>query len=477
MSTCTTPLPIERLRPHQKQPYEHLLSLLRSGEKCVIDASDPGVGKTYVGAAVASTLGLPTLVVGPSIARHAWERAARHFRDQFDFVSYDLARTGRTPYGRWGVHVPASKYLKCQACQLKFTAKDIPHCHAHRDGVHCVETKTKAGIYRNFEWHEAVRFLIFDEAHRLSNDSAQSELLAAATKQRIPTLCLTATPAFNPLQLDTLGHALGLHKGGSDFYRWSRQYGCRKHPAFHGWVWLVGKDRQRSIMEVIGREIFPKKGVRVRCEDIPGFPEIDIRPRLIPVPDPEALDAALAETADAVGDALKVTQLMRCRQQIELLKIPSTVEIANDLLATGHSVAIFVNFTETLRLLQKKLDVAGVVDGSTVGDARQEIIDRFQRNEDRIILCNGRAGGICIDLHDLAGDFPREGLVMPGYSAIELSQIFGRLRRLGGKSVARYQILLGEDTLEEKELWPALEAKRENLQALLTDADLIIKRR
>src|SRR5690349_4187138 len=99
-------LQLDKLRPHQHGPAKRLLDILTNYPSAV-DFSDTGTGKTYVAAAVANALKLPTLVVVPKVAITAWERAAAHFDDSFSVINYEMLRTGRTPYGKWDNNPPA----------------------------------------------------------------------------------------------------------------------------------------------------------------------------------------------------------------------------------------------------------------------------------------------------------------------------------------------------------------------------------
>jgi hypothetical protein len=83
---------------------------------------------------------------------------------------------------------------------------------------------------------------------------------------------------------------------------------------------------------------------------------------------------------------------------------------------------------------------------------------------------NSEAGGVCINLQDLDGNFPRVGLGMPVQSAVTFRQLVGRLPRDGGKSTAYYRFLFAAGTCEVA-MRRSLANKLDNLDAL-NDADL-----
>jgi superfamily II DNA or RNA helicase len=487
------PATAERLRPHQRQPVEELLAKFRAGARALVDLSDMGIGKTYTAAAVAHELQWPTLVVAPLISLTAWERAAAHFGDKFSLINYEKLATGRLPYGTWenqtGDAWRQEEYLFCHSCQREVAAVNPEPCYTHSLGLHCVEWRKRQAERGKFVWNPAVRLVIFDEIHRCAGlDTHASEMLIATKRQGIPMLGLSATAACSPLQLRALGYCLGLHTlvrnrdgSGLNFYEWARRYGVT-YEQRRGWKWMKGREKQIEIMASIRQSIIPRAGVRVTTDEVPGFPECDVTAELYDINDPERLDALYAEMADAVArlDARAasdlnpehpLTKIIRALERIELLKVPIAVDLADDYVAKGYSVALFVNFQSTLRELMRKLDTDCFIDGSPEGVRdRWKHIDHFQADKRRKIVVNSKAGGVCVSLHDVRGEFPRVGLAMPTYSAVIFRQLLGRLRRDGGMSKSHYRVMFAAKTAEVAQ-HRALSAKLDNLDAL-NDEDL-----
>lgn len=475
-------LGVDKLRPHQIAPVERLTAILRTVNSAV-DLSDTGTGKTFVACAVAKALSLPTLVVAPKIALTAWQRAAEHFEDSLSVVNYEALRTGRTPYGTWDYNPPVGfvreEFFVCQCCQQRVDFDNYRPCYCHPIGVHCLITKKKSWKYGKFNFHPGVRFAIFDEVHRCGEvDSLNAEMLLAINRQSKKFLGLSATAATTPMKMNGLGAVLGLHRGGSDFYSWARRHGCRKDLSGH-FRWMLGEAEQAAMMGRI-RERIMERGVRVRCDDIPGFPERDIVAECYDLDGAGQIDKlyaemaaplqALAERSELDADS-PLTQILRARQKVELLKVPVAVELAQDYLAKGYSIALFVNFKQTLDELRARLNCNCFIDGSPDGvKRRQDNIDAYQVNAERTIVVNNEAGGICVSLQDLTGEAPRVGIVFPSYSAVTMRQVFGRLHRDGGKSKCHYRVLFAAKTVETK-IQRALTAKLNNLDAL-NDGDL-----
>lgn len=477
----------DRLRDHQIEPASQLLDIL-SQHRTAADFSDTGTGKTYVAAAVAVCLRLPTLVIVPKVAVTQWHRAAEHFGDIISVINYEMLRTGRTPFGSWDNNPPpgfvSAEFYKCMSCQLKIDLDRYEPCYCHPQGIHCLEVKKKAWRYGNFHFNPAVKFAIFDESHRCGAvDSLNADMLIGARREVHRCLALSATPAVDPTKMRGLGYFLDLHTLDYDvllgdrpkFYTWASRYGVRREP-MRGLQWRVVPEKQKVIMAEIRESIIPARGVRVCVEDIPGFPERQIVSELYDLEENGEIDRLYNDMAEAMerlgqreaGDAdpnHPLTKILRARQRVELLKTPIGVELARDYLARGHQVAVFVNFTDTLREMCARLSTQCCIRGGQKESDRQKNIDDFQSGKSHIIVVNSEAGGIAVSLHGAR----RVGLVFPPEKAITLKQVFGRLHRDGGGNCL-YRLLFAANTVETR-VHKNLQNKLNNLDAL-TDADL-----
>ena len=471
---------LELLRQHQHEPAKTLLELFGRQRLNCVDLSDTGTGKTYTAAAVLQDLGEPTLAIVPRITVSQWHDTLAHFGDKISVIGYEALRTGRTPFGQWDNTPPPGfkrvEYFKCTVCQCEVDLEAFRPCPHHPRGFHCLETKKRAWRYGKFNFHPAIRRLVFDEAHRCAAiDSLNADMMLAARRQGIPTIAITATAACTPLQMKALGYLLDLHKG-VNFHAWTRQFHCGKIPGMPGWHWLAGKDKQRTDMEKINRLILPSRGVRVRVSDIPGFQRRTVTSELCDVGDEGAINRVYAEVLPLL-EKLKnraeqdvatdhpLTMLLRARQRVELLKVPLLVEKAQDLLATGNSVGIFVNFTDTLQALSRLLKCKIVIDGSTTDEDRKAFAKAFNRDEERLMLLNSDAGGVGLSLPDLVGEYSRHGLVSPPLCARTFLQLAGRFHRESSLTPCFYHVLLAAKTVEEK-IARKLTLKLNNLEAL-----------
>lgn len=486
---------------YQVNPAIQLLAALRRNG-AALDASDMGVGKTYTAGAVLRALDEPTLVVCPRVSVSAWERMGKHLGVSFDIKHYEALRGGNSPYGWWQNPMPKDRprIWKCKRCQRQWVdEKDAGHCpyplpngQPHNEENEDVTSAPPPHKYGPFHWHPGIRTVVFDEVHRCSAvDSLQARMLIASKVQRQRILMLSATVAESPMNLRAIGFALGLHNlvdrrdgsgGPIGFYQWILRNGCYKLP-MKGFQFAVGKEKRDEILKSLHAQIFPERGARIRIDDLgDSFPEVQVTAELYDTEEANRIQklyekmAAQVEKINALRepDALAITELLRDRQEIEMLMLPVFVELCRDANAEGRHVALFFNFRETVEEACRMLKTSCRVDGSQVGAAgerrRNECVDAFQRDEEENIVCSVDAGCESISLHDLRGIYPRLGLVSLGWSAKKARQLFGRLRRALGKSKAIYRCVLAANTVQER-VYHALVGKLDRLD-LINDGDL-----
>lgn len=292
-----------------------------------------------------------------------------------------------------------------------------------------------------------------------------------------PLLLLSATLAESPLDLRAVLHVSGICKW-SAFFGWLLRNGCRK--AVFGGFELIPQ-RKDETFAYLHDELFRKRGSRIRIAELGDlFPETQITAEAFDLGDPDAIqrvydemEEELSDLADAAkndGAMNPLTIQLRARQKTELLKVPGVAALAQNYVDEGNSVVIFTNFKASLDALCEKLGTDCAIYGGQSASSRQDAIDRFQRDEARIIVVNIQAGGEGISLHDINGNYPRVSLLFPTYSASDLRQALGRIRRSGGKSKSLQRILFAAGTVEEK-VCSRVQKKLENIDRL-NDGDL-----
>lgn len=432
---------IAKLLPHQPQPAAQLRTALTNGN--AFDASDTGVGKTFTALAVAADLGMTPCVVCPLAVIPSWFRAAKHFGIKLGFVvNYEKLRTGNTPMGEW---VGVKKHEE-------FRFKNLP----------------------------ANALLIFDEVQKCKSDKSQNgEMLRHAVACGHKILALSATAAKDPTEMRNLGAALRLHDGSwSGWQRWCKSNGC-----FETQYGLMFNGKKKHL-EDIHRQIFPQRGVRVRVADVPGFPETFVTA--------ETLDTGAAKRIGAAYDTAEerinliasdstmsgsekaaegLAAIMKARQEAELGKLELFKELTLDAVEEGLSVAVFLNFRESIKLFQDAVKTKCVIWGGQSAEERQQAVDDFAADKARIVVVSLQAGGAGIGLHDLNGNHPRLGLYSPSWSAIDLRQSLGRLPRAGAKTKSRQRIIYAAKVEVEERICASVATKLSQIDAL-NDGDL-----
>lgn len=430
------------LYTYQIPHTENLVRILQKNRYC-LDASDPGTGKTYTAIALARELMLTPAIVCPLSVVPAWENVLKYFGVKPYFVTnWEGAKSEGFEHGSYN----------------------------YRTG----EYTWKLGRTKIL--------LIIDEVHKAKGlDTQNAAMVIAAKKQDLITLCLSATAADNPRDMRALGYRLDLHDL-IDFKQWSERMGCYQDTQGRDERIVWRCDDAEKAMLSIHRELFPHKAVRMRIKDLGDlFPETQITADLYQIKDwrrqNEAYETLIAQIKALQKDAKEgwpsaaLTLNLRYRQLTEHLKIDTLTQLTKDALENRQSVALFVNYSETLSELLKKFPKAALIHGGqTRRGEREQEIQKFQSDKARVIICNIRAGGVGVSLHDVTGKYQRLSLICPTYSAQDLIQVTGRVHRAGGLSKSLQRIIYAKGTIEE-ELCRKVAARVESIQAL-NDGDL-----
>jgi len=429
------------------------------------DGSDTGVGKTYVAACVARAMNAPVVIICPKLVMPTWRKVLTSFGLKASLViNYEKLVRGNTPY---------LKYNRCQKYERWANAV----------------VKLPAGS-----------FVIVDEAHKCKGrDSLNCGLMIAFKRQGYRALCLSASAATVATEMKAFGYMLNLHDGGLGEKKHYTKNGFNAFCIEHGAEWTgkwgamsidlnspkvktamrklhVNLTDHQQIMSRLTREemgsLFPDNQVVAEAYDM-GQHSKKIQSIY------NWMDAEIAkleeETADYSGCILAV--ITRARRMVELQKVPAILEMTEDLYDEGKSVVLFVNFTDTIELLTRKLrerekfrHTVGLIYGGISDKQRLNDIDDFNADRKRIIVSNIAAGGQSISLHDLNGVYPRASIINPNFSALAMLQAFGRIHRAGGLSPVYQRIVFASQTVEENAC-RRVQARLNNL-SILNDGDL-----
>ena len=439
------------LKDWQVPLSEHQTKVLRK-ERVMLSACHTGCGKTYLATQTIKDLGMQTIVICPKIAISQWKNVIRGMGAEH------LVKDVINP----------EQLVKKTGC----------YWYNHEDGWTLPPDITGGGL------------LVFDEVHRGASgkDSKTTLALARWCSKKMPegnkVLAMSATPFETPLKLRALGYLMGFHRFVErDFYDWCRKHACSmvpigRYPRIRQvFAFTTNKARAEEVMRIIRRDM-GERFLSIGPDEIPGFPDevkevclVDLAKK-----DHDALVRAYEEMPERIrgGSEDDMVRVLRLRQQAEFCKAEAMAEMAVNEVEDGHSVFIAVNFTDARLRIEEYLAKKGMKFASIYGgqkeSERQNGIDEFQANRIHIMVGMMAACSVALSLHDERHERTRVSLISPGYSASDLSQSLGRIRRVGGTTAVQ-KIIIAAGSVEER-VGRAIERKMNNIAAL-TDRELL----
>jgi Mimiviridae putative ATP-dependent RNA helicase len=462
---------------------DHTKRIIRALKKfdTAFDGSDTGTGKTYVTCAVAKELDLRLFVVCPKSLISSWWRVIDEFGIKaVSVTNYELLKMGkflRRVSSKSRNFTPILKRITEKDTQKSLTGSnasnskkknasnkfDVPkgdinspqfrYEQASATFIQINENPGYGNVNQYFEWHLKPSVLVvFDEVQRCKNrDTLNNKLLIGAKHSGMKILMLSATIASSPNQMSGTAYALGLYPKYTDFAKWVDYHKEQAHLSY-------ARNKSLAIMEALHDEIFPLRGSRMRIEALGNlFPEYKIVVEPLDMgKNAEKIQEIYEDLNQQIAQLKKeekkqahiLGKIIKARQMIELYKIPTIVELANDIVDAENSCVIFVNFNQTMDILLEKLETKCCIRGGQKQQVRDAYIESFVSNESPIIVANIQAGGVGISLHDTQDLRPRISLINPSFNAMDLKQAIGRVRRVGGGYSVNRVLICGE-TIEE----------------------------
>jgi superfamily II DNA or RNA helicase len=419
-----------------QEPHAMKLIKILEQNNAALDASDPGIGKTYVAGYICKYMNLRPIVICPKNVVSKWISVLKEFGvDYLMVVNYELIGRGKYTY----------KKTKMVSTNIKATKKE-------------------KGKPVKYTWDVPTNVIfIFDEVHRCKHlDTANAKLLLAAKETGNKIMMLSGTVVEKPIEFAIFAYILGFSYSLKILSEWIRKLST---PA-------------KTIHSVLYSEGNPKAS-RLTIEELGDkFPDTQITADTYTMKDSDVITKEYEKIAEKIkkfkeeGEQSKfmIAKLQTEFRNIELLKIPTFIELANDYIENNFSVVIFVNYTETLLTLAEKMQTTVLIHGGQSSTERDECIRKFQSDESRIMIANIRAGGVGISLHDVNGTHPRVSIISPTQSATNLIQVLGRVHRAGGRTKSLQRIIFAANTPEDN-ISKMLFKKLANL-SMLNDGDL-----
>jgi hypothetical protein len=364
----------EQARRHLAYDLPCGLSLLehqRSGaakmlEQPMIVADDMGLGKTIMSLSAARcfqvAFGDRVLVLSPSSLRDNWQREA----------------------DRVGVEVEIHSWSK---------VPDPP---------------------------ETPYVLIADEAHYAKSGGktqrGQRFLDLALSQHCVVCWPLTGTPMKNGLPIELLPllqairHPLAQNPRAYEIKYCDGQYRPTPGRSTRHW-WNKGARGLDELSRLVSPYMLRRK--KEDCLDLPPKTRV-IRPVEV---SGKALDLyqsvfarlqaehhARIQAGEIQGDptAAALVELGQLRQAVSMAKTEAAIEIAEEVVAQGHSIVLFTDFVPSAKRLANLLVGQGLtvdlLTGETPAGERQAIVDRFQSGATQVFVGTIKAGGVGLTL-------------------------------------------------------------------------------
>lgn len=385
--------------------YKHLHNLLFSikNNNIIIDGSDTGTGKTYTAIALAKQLNLIPAVICPKTTIYNWNKVIKEFNIKPLFV----------------VNYETIKNLKYYKNNKRI---DCPY------------------IKKDYIWNLPNNtLLIFDEVHKCNNPNTLNGKLLKSIINQDKCILLSATLADKPENFRIFGYLLKFYKKIKQANSWIKSimedntHNKNKLSIMYKKIYLE-KGSRMSIKELGDK--FAKNQISIECYDMDNYSKIDEQYKLI-------------KELNKIKDKLSLKSINKARMHIELLKIDTIIQLVNDYKENNFSIVIFVNYLQTLNKLVETLK-CDYLSGSVPIEKRNKIINAFQNNKIKILVCITTVGGQGISLHDTIGDSPRVTLISPSYSINTLMQVLGRVYRTGTKSNVLQRVIMCSNTFEHR---------------------------
>lgn len=457
----TPPISLAKiLRNYQVTGFKWLKVLGDNGLGGIL-ADDMGLGKTLQAISfILSNKGtkenLPSLVVAPSTLVYNWEREIKKFAPSLLVQS-----------------VEGDKKLREEKI------KDIPKYDVIITSYPLL--RNDIDFYKEFDFYSC----ILDEAQHIKNPNS----ITANSVKKIKAytrFALTGTPIENsPGELWSIfdfvmpGYLGSYKKFEEDFQK----------PIMNGSIKVLERLKQlispfilRRSKEQVLKEL-PEKIVTTIPVDLTASQQRLYKAYLFKIK--EELEDRI-ETEGFEKSRMHIfTGLLRLRQicchpkvfvenyngssgKIEALK-----EILGDMVAAGHRILIFSQFTSMLEIIKnllKKMNIPySYLDGGTKVTERKKIVDEFNEGKSDVFLLSLKAGGVGLNLTsaDTVIHFD------PWWNPAVEKQASDRVHRIGQKRKVHVIRLIAKGTVEER-IDELQKMKRELADSVIEDGEILL---
>lgn len=450
----------------------------------VIDASDTGTGKTYCAIATCALLNLKPFIICPKSVISNWVNICKEFGVSYLGISnYELLKGGN--YYTENYEKVKCPYMDIEA--IAITDKVIKEFNETKKVIDSqdikkpIDDKSKELVKKekNIKKYKSTynfylpsdTLVIFDEAHRCKNWSSQtSSLLVSLSKSLAKIMMLSATLTDKVDCFKPFGIVLGFYSTLDGYRPWIKSKEIIYKVKFNK---NKIEDEESKRLHIIHDSVFPHFGSRLKIRELGDlFPHNNITANAYYLEDHEKVEAIYKEINEEISQLSELEKkskglgiLIRARMRIEMLKVSLFMDLAQEGIDNGYSVAIFVNYTGTLEYLCYHMKIDCIIKGGQTMEDRDVMIKDFQDNKKKVIIIMQQAGGVGISLHDIHGNHPRMSIISPSWSGYETRQTLGRIHRAGSKTPAIQKLVYVAQTYEE-EIAKLIQEKLRTIDAL-----------
>lgn len=329
-------------------------------------------------------------------------------------------------------------------------------------------------LMRDYEFEA----FIVDEAQNIKNSESQVSMACRMVKAK-HVYALTGTPVENSIQdfFSIMNVVLpGLFTPGKNILKYGNDDIQLLGRAFAPFILRrkkqdVLKDLPEKSEQVLYCELSPEE--KQRYEELKNY----YWSQLKGVIDQQGMNRSKIQILEALlrlrQASCHIGLLDQTKRDFVSAKFELLLEQIQEIVAEGHKVLVFSQFTQLLELFKYQLNQLNLpyhyLDGQTKD--RKEIVSDFQMHDDKkVFLLSLKAGGVGLNLTAAEYVF----ILDPWWNPAVESQAIDRAHRIGQtKKVFAYK-MIAKDTVEEKIL-KLQETKKDLLENLLSQKQSVLK--
>ncbi len=506
MATQQIRMPV--LRPHQVEHYNKILEILQRFY-FYIDGSEPGTGKTHVASAVALSLGLPVIVVCPSVAKITWMEAFRDYglpywnvQNTGAIITYDTFRSIKRSQPKHGL------LLRDDSTESPMFFPTPALAHIVRQGCLFIFDEAQQ-VKNNNVAHKAitalVRFIYTGGGQESTRSRAAflSGTLLDKQEQAVDFMRMVGFIEHRNLYTKIAGNVQ--LQGIEELQTWARRISPGpaeefiRNNRFEGNRTAAINYAFQLFRRVIRPQIMSIMRKTIQTDATTGRPVANLNIKngfyVMNEADAARYEEAINELAGAVRfnartgqvdqQAGSIGAVTTALTHIQRSKINLIVRIIRDDLAQTYpgpdgtpcynKIILFADYYDVIDAVKIGLAPFNVLEltGRINDKEKPGIISRFNEDNDnwRVLIANPIVGGRSVNLQDMTGRRRRKMYIMPGYRINELHQASLRTYRDGtqGEAFVRFVYGLTRQGNTEQSILNALARKGKVMHQVLEE--------